>query len=55
MKSNALRMLVRVVNMKRSNITDSNVSAEALKVVYNVLYSTRDEDITKEVSKYFAN
>ncbi|CAI2729192.1 unnamed protein product [Schistosoma spindalis] len=54
-ESNTLRMLVRVVNMKRSKITDSNVSAEALKVVYNVLYSTRDEDITKELGDDIQN
>ncbi|CAH8550838.1 unnamed protein product [Schistosoma rodhaini] len=54
-KSNALQMLMKIVKMKSSKITDLNVSAEALKVVYNILYSIRDEDVTKELGDDIQN
>ncbi|CAH8495627.1 unnamed protein product [Schistosoma turkestanicum] len=54
-KFNALQMLLKVVKLKISKTIDSDVAAEALKVVYNILYSTRDEDVTTELGDDIRN
>lgn len=47
-KSNALQTFMKFLDIKRLDIT-SEVATETLKTVYNILYSTKDGDVTKEL------
>ncbi|KAK4471476.1 hypothetical protein MN116_004902 [Schistosoma mekongi] len=47
-ESNALQILMKFLDVRRLDFT-SNLATEALKTVYNILYSTRDEDVTKKL------
>lgn len=53
-KSNALQTFMKFLDIKRLDIT-SEVATETLKTVYNILYSTKDGDVTKEVLKFCPN
>ncbi|CAH8522638.1 unnamed protein product [Heterobilharzia americana] len=51
---NTLQLLIKVLKM-RSGIADSTIAAEALKTIYNILYSIQDEDVTKELDDDIQN